>query len=174
LDTCAEDIISGQSNSSLRKLTKVDGVDILIQSRIEGVALCVAWPYLSYAQKSSFKQQTQKIATALLTLKGAPQYVVPDPNPIANRGICQDEYDILFTGGDSELGFSHNDLQPSNIIVNANQIVGIVDWEMSGFFGERAATVHRMMRCPGKEAFADTSLSKEEVEDLTFWSNLLD
>jgi hypothetical protein len=134
--------------------------------------LCVAWPYLSSAQKSSFKEQAQKIAAALMTLKGARQYIVPDSNPIENRGICQEEYDILFSGNDSELGFSHNDLQPSNIIVNADKIVGIVHWEMSGYFGERAATVHRKMRCPGKEAFAKANLSEGEVEDLTFWSDL--
>jgi COMPASS component SPP1 len=79
----------------------------------------------------------------------------------------------LFTGDDLELGFSHNDLQPSNIIVNAGKIVGIIDWEMSGYFGERAAIVHRRMRCPGKEAFANANLSEEEVEDLTVWNNLL-
>ena len=146
----------------------------MIHSRVEGVALCVAWPYLLRARKSSFKEQAKEIVSALLTIKKAPQYVVPDPDPVTNKAISQEEYDILFCEGNSELGFSHNELQPSNIIVKDDTIVGIVDWEMSGFFGKRAAEVHRTIRCPPKEAFAGLNLSYERIEDLTFWSDLCD
>jgi hypothetical protein len=83
----------------------------LIQSRIEGVALSVAWPYLSVAQKTSFKEQTREIANALLSLKGTRQYVFPDPDPVVHKGIPKEEYDTLFSGGDILLGFAHNDLQ---------------------------------------------------------------
>lgn len=44
---------------------------------------------------------------------------------------------------------------------------------MSGYFGERAAAVHRRMRCPGKEAYANANLSEDQVKDLTYWSDLL-
>src|SRR5438045_4972909 len=123
----------------------------MIHSRVEGVALCVAWPYLSRARKSSFKEQAKEIVSALLTIKKSPQYVVPDPDPVTNKAISHEEYDILFCEGNSELGFSHNDLQPSNIIVKDDTIVGIVEWEMSGFFGRRVAEVHRTIRCAPKE-----------------------
>ena len=134
--------------------------------------MCVAWPYLSPVQKSSFKEQARKIVSALLTIKKAPQYVIPDPDPVTNKAISREEYGILFSERNSELGFSHNDLQPSNIIVKNDAIVGVVDWEMSGFFGNRAAEVHRKLRCPGKETFAGLNLSDEKIEDLTFWSDL--
>ena len=82
------------------------------------------------------------------------------------------------------LGYAHNDLQPSNIIVKDDKIVGIIDWEMAGFFGERAAEVHRRFRHPGKEAFAGISLSETDLEraacgnwvDLydNVWTNVLE
>ena len=152
----------------------MDGIDYLIQSRIEGVGLNVAWPYLSASQKQSFKSQTRHIVSALSTLKGPLQYVFPDEDPVKNKGITPAEYQILFRGraGDDKLGFNHNDLQPSNIIVKDDKIVGIIDWEMSGFFGERAAEVHRTMRCPGQEKFTHLNLPKEKVQDLTFWNDL--
>jgi aminoglycoside phosphotransferase (APT) family kinase protein len=91
---------------------------------------------------------------------------------MVNRGISRDEHDIFFTGQETELRFAHNDLQRSNIIVNADKIVGIIDWEMSGWFGDRAATVHRRMRCPGKESFVNANVSEDEAEDLAFWGSL--
>lgn len=91
-----------------------------------------------------------------------------------NKQIQQDEADLLFSGGDLPLGFAHNDLQPSNIIVKDSRIVGIVDWEMSGFFGDRAIAVHRQIRCPGKSAYKHASLSEEKLNDLTFWHDLFD
>ena len=148
--------------------------DVLIQSRIEGVALAVAWPYLSVAEKTSFKEQARQIATALATIQRPPQYVFPDPNPLVNKQIHQDEFDLLFSGGDMPLGFAHNDLQPSNIIVNDGRIVGIVDWEMSGFFGDRAVEVHRRLRCPGRSAYKGANLSEEKLDDLTLWHSLFD
>ena len=156
---------------------------MLIQSRIEGVALSVAWQYLSLEQKRLIKDQTRDIVKALFTLKKSLSYVFPDPDPVTNKGIPQAEYEILWHLQDDEnsdcdsrevLGFAHNDLQPSNIIVKDDKIVGVVDWEMSGFFGERAKEVHQRMRCPGREAFQELSLSEEHLEDLTFWHDLYD
>jgi Phosphotransferase enzyme family len=147
---------------------------MLIQSRIEGVALAVAWPYLSVVAKASFKEQARQIATALSKIQRPPQYVFPDPEPIVNKRIQTEEFDILFSGDDKPLGFSHNDLQPSNIIVKDGKIVGIVDWEMSGFFGDRAVEVHRQMRCPGKSAYERAHLSEERLNDVTFWHSLFD
>jgi aminoglycoside phosphotransferase (APT) family kinase protein len=74
------------------------------------------------------------------------------------------------------MGFTYNDLQPSNIIVKEDRIVGIIDWEMAGFFGDRAAKVHRRFRHPGKEAFARVALSELELERATCgnWVDLYD
>ena len=70
------------------------------------------------------------------------------------------------------LGFAHNDLQPSNIIVKDDKIVGIIDWEMAGFFGERAGEVHRTMRGPSRESVQHLGLSEEKILDVTFWNDL--
>ena len=43
------------------RVTKIDDVDYLIESRIEGVGLNVTWPYLSSAQKLLFKRQARDI-----------------------------------------------------------------------------------------------------------------
>jgi len=156
----------------------VDGADVLIQSRIEGVALAVAWRYLDNEAKLSFKRQARDIIILLSSLKGSPQYVYPDQNPTVNKRISQEEVDILFPKNDvrTELGFVHNDLQPSNIIVKDDAIVGIIDWEMAGFFGDRAGEVHRRFRHPGKEAFADVTLSETKLELATYgnWAELYD
>ena len=53
---------------------------------------------------------------ALSTLKKTPQYVFPDFDPVKNKGISDKEYEILFSDGETPLGFCHNDLQLSNIV----------------------------------------------------------
>lgn len=134
----------------------------------------MAWPYLTFAQKWSFKIQARQIVKALLTLKGRQQYVVVDPHPVRNKGIPQAEEDILLSGSadETELGFAHNDLQPSNIIVKDDKIVGIIDWEMAGFFGDKAAQVHRKFRTPARENYLHLELSEEQLADITFWNDL--
>jgi len=52
-----------------------------------------------------------------------------------NKGITKKEHDVLFSG-EEKVGIF------SNINVQDDKIVGVIHWEMSGFFGERAATVH--------------------------------
>lgn len=82
-------------------------------------------------------------------------YVVPDPNIRSNGRIQPLEYDILFsdTDTDPDMSFMHNDFTDSNCIVDDDKIVGLIDWEMAGFFGrKRAGEVHRRLR-PHDDSF---------------------
>jgi len=45
-----------------------------------------------------------------------------------------------------------NELQPSSITVKDGSIINVVDWEMSGIFGDHGVEVHRRMRRPGRSA----------------------
>ncbi|PNP43978.1 hypothetical protein TGAMA5MH_04263 [Trichoderma gamsii] len=158
------------------------GKDVIIQERIPGVALNVAWPYLSPTQKASFKTQTRKMILELSTVKPPstvlePTYLVSDPNPMVNRDISSVEGATLFSDRSErdsrELNFMHNDLQPSNIIVRNDQIVGIVDWEHAGwFYWDDVGVVHSQFRTPNREDFAGVQLSEEELEDLEYWGDL--
>jgi aminoglycoside phosphotransferase len=69
----------------------------------------------------------------------------------------------------------HNDVSLSNIIVDDDKMVGLVDWEMAGFFGWRtAASVHVKIRMPKRENFSALSLSEEVLSDILFWNDLYD
>jgi aminoglycoside phosphotransferase (APT) family kinase protein len=69
----------------------------------------------------------------------------------------------------------HNDVSMSNIIVDHGRIVGVVDWEMAGFFGwETAAKVHMQIRTPKRENFASLDLLEERLDDILFWNDLYD
>jgi RIO-like serine/threonine protein kinase len=69
----------------------------------------------------------------------------------------------------------HNDLTESNIIVDNDVIVGLVDWEMAGFFGWRAAgEVHRRIRTPQREHFVNAEISEERILNLMYWGDLYD
>ncbi|KAJ5551249.1 hypothetical protein N7461_005947 [Penicillium sp. DV-2018c] len=133
---------------------KINDRHVLVQERLPGVALSVAWPYLSQAQMESFKQQARDILRKLHTIKPTDgrqvrSYVVPDPNIRSNGRIQPLECDILFsnTNTDSDMSFMHNDLTDSNCIVDNDKIVGLIDWEMAGFFGlKTAGEVHRRLR----------------------------
>lgn len=71
------------------------------------------------------------------------------------------------------MGFMHNDFSQSNIIVDNDRIVGIIDWEMAGFFGwKTAAEVHRRVRMPQRESFVNAQLTDEELSDIMFWNDL--
>ncbi|KAL4801491.1 hypothetical protein BDV18DRAFT_167327 [Aspergillus unguis] len=129
---------------------KIHGRQVLIQERLPGVALSVAWPYLSQSQKHSFKEQ-------------------------ANGRISPLEGHIIFSNsnGDPDLSFMHNDFTQSNCIVNNNKIVGLIDWEMAGFLGwKTAGEVHRRIRTPQREHFVNVSLSEESLQDIMFWNDL--
>lgn len=111
----------------------------------------------------------------LRTLQGPHQYLVPDPDPLVNKGLTSDEVSrLLGNNPPKQSYFAHNDLQPSNIIVHNDRIVGVIDWEMAGFFGERAADVHRNLRTPSYESLSQPGLSDEQKEELIFWNDIYD
>ena len=68
----------------------------------------------------------------------------------------------------------HNDLVTSNIIVDNDKIVGLVDWEMAGYLGWKTAReVHVQVRSPKREDYAGLDYLKEEFfSDLLFWNDL--
>ncbi len=142
----------------------------------------VAWPYLSLGQKETFKQQAREILRQLHTIKPADgrrarSHVVPDPNILTNGRIGPLEGDILFsdTNIDPDMGFMHNDFTDSNCIVDNDKIMGLVDWEMAGFFGwSTAGEVHRRIRTPQREHFTNTNLSEERLQDIMWWNDLYD
>ena len=164
------------------------------------MGLNVAWQYLSKPDKASFKQQARDILRILHRIKPPvassskkPSYLVPDPDPVLHRGIQELENEILFspspycfplTGSGAEadvekeeedIGFTHNDFQESNIIVNDGKIVGVIDWEMAGFFGwKRAKEVHERIRGPSRENYAHLGLDEEFLNDILYWRDLYD
>ncbi|OGE47671.1 hypothetical protein PENARI_c039G00213 [Penicillium arizonense] len=149
----AKNVLEGVKVPEIYFAGKINGRQVLIQERLPGVALAVAWPYLSQDQKQSFKQQARGILRQLQSVKPTNSqvraHIVSDPN-IQNNGRIQPlEYNILFSGAntDPDLSFMHNDLTESNLIVDNDKIVGLIDWEMAGFFGLRTAgEVHRRVR----------------------------
>jgi hypothetical protein len=155
---------------------------VLIQERLPGVALSVAWPYLSQSEKQSFKEQARLILRQLHTVKPTDRrqvrsHVVQDPYILSNGRINPLEGAILFsdTNTDLDMSFMHNDFTQSNCIVDNGKIVGLIDWEMAGFFGwKTAGEVHRRIRTPQREHFANASLSEESLQDIMFWNDLYD
>jgi COMPASS component SPP1 len=151
-----------------------------VQERIPGVALFVAWSYLSQPQKQSFKDQARDILRKLHTIFPPPSdsgrsYVVPDPDPVRNRGIQELERDIIFAehADDPDVGFMHNDVSQSNLIVDKDKIVGLVDWEMAGFFGWKTAeAVALHIRGVKREHYAALNLPEERLRDIMFWNDL--
>ncbi|KAF2759057.1 hypothetical protein EJ05DRAFT_499482 [Pseudovirgaria hyperparasitica] len=161
---------------------KVNGRDVFVQERIPGVGLNVAWQYISQRQKTSFKQQAREILQRLRTITPTVEtsrrsYVIPDPDPVEHRGIQELEREIIFAedNKDSDLSLMHNDVSQSNCIVDNDRIVGLVDWEMAGFFGwKTAASVHTQIRTPKRENFAAINLPEEMLSDILFWNDLYD
>ncbi|KAG2415582.1 hypothetical protein HFD88_006773 [Aspergillus terreus] len=161
---------------------KIRGRQVLIQERLPGVALCGAWPYLSQGQKKSFKEQARGILRQLHIIKPPDgcrvrSHVVQDPNILSNGRINPLEGEIIFSdrNTDPDSSFMHNDLTQSNCIVDNDQIVGLIDWEMAGFFGwKTAGEVHRRIRTPQREHFVNASLSEERLQDMMFWNDLYD
>lgn len=106
-------------------------------------------------------------------------YIVPDPDPVQHRGIQEVEKEILLADNaeedDGDLSFMHNDVSLSNCIVDNDKIVGLIDWEMAGFFGwKTAASVHVRIRTPKRENFAALNLPEEMLHDILFWNDLYD
>lgn len=153
---------------------------MFVQERIPGVGLNIAWQYLSQSQKTSFKQQAREILQKLRTtippaVISRRSYVVQDPDPVDHRGIQDLEREILFAedNKDTDFSFTHNDFSLSNCIVDDDRIVGLIDWEMAGFFGwKTAAKVHVQIRMPKRENFASLNLPETILSDILFWNDL--
>ncbi|KAI9831654.1 MAG: hypothetical protein M1819_004720 [Sarea resinae] len=161
------------------KRPKINGRAVLVQSRVPGVGLTVAWPYLNAAQKASFKEQARSLLRRIATIQSpfkTPSYVVPDQDPVAHRGIQTLEKELIFDGASGgDLSLMHNDTTLSNIIVNDDRIIAIVDWEMAGFFGwTRAANVHVQIRTPKREWYAHLGLGEDVMADILYWNDLYD
>lgn len=159
---------------------KINGRDVLVQERIAGVSLNIAWQYISATQKQRFKDEARDTLRILSKIKPSSSsttrsYIVEDVDPQAHRGIQELEYDIIFgeDNRDPDLSFMHNDFTPSNCIVNNDKIVGLIDWEMAGYFGwKTAAQVHVKIRPPQRESFAALNLSEDVLNDILFWNDL--
>lgn len=168
--------------SLILTLPQIRGRQVLIQERLPGVALSVAWPYLSRSQKQSFKEQARAILRQLHAIKPsdgrrARSHVVQDPNIFNNGRINPLEGEIILSdvNNDADLSFMHNDFTQSNCIVDNDKIVGLIDWEMAGFFGwKTAGEIHRKIRTPQREHFVNASLSEESLQDIMFWNDLYD
>lgn len=142
----------------------IKGKYVIIQQRIPSVGLNGAWPYLSPTQKSSFKEQTLKIIDERSTVQPLstevePTYLVSDPNPRTNRNISSSESEILFGNrldrGAKQLKFVHNDLQPSDTIVEND-----------------VGAVHSQFLMPKREDFAGVQLPEEKMDDLEYLGDL--
>ncbi|KAG5974653.1 hypothetical protein E4U55_008124 [Claviceps digitariae] len=159
---------------------KIAGRDVLVQERIPGVGLNVAWPYISAAQKQRFKEEARGILRILNKIQPpysstTRSYIVQDADPQVHRGIQELEHDIIFgeNNRDPDLSFMHNDFTLSNCIVNDDKIVGLIDWEMAGYFGwKTAGQVHIKIRTPRRENFAALDLSEDFLNDILFWNDL--
>jgi hypothetical protein len=136
----------------------------------------------SQSQKQSFKGQARVILRQLHTIKPDDSYQVrsyinPDPHILHNDRINSLELEVLFfdSNTDPDMNFMHNDFTQSNCIVDNDRIVGLIDWEMAGFFGwKTAGEVHRRIRTPQREHFVNVSLSEESLRDIMFWNDLYD
>ncbi|CAH0049065.1 unnamed protein product [Clonostachys solani] len=160
---------------------RINGRQVLVQERLQGVGLNIAWPYLSGQQRDSFKTQARELLRQLnsVTPPGDVRtrtHVAQDQNILTNGRIRPIEADILFSSNiDDDMGLMHNDFTRSNCIVNDDKIVGLIDWEMAGYFGwKTAAEVHRKIRSPQREHFAKVDLSEEELLEIMSWNDLYD
>ena len=141
----------------------------------------MAWQYLSKIKKTFFKDQAREILQKLLEIKPADDlailsHVVPDPDPVLHLGISQTEHDLLTrypTGTSRGISLMHNDMVKSNLIVRSGEIVGVVDWEMAGFFAwEAARGVHEKIRSPQAQDLQRLELDEETMNDRLFWNDL--
>lgn len=156
----------------------IDGNNVVVETRIPGVSLEVAWNYLSESQKQDLKRQCQRILRRLATVDEqpplAPSYVYRELNNIPQPDVTDVERDILFASreGGEELCFVHNDMARPNIIVDDDRVVGILGWRQSGFFGhDRAQRVHCLLRVPERShIFASGERSMHDQA----WTDLYD
>ena len=146
----------------------------MIQERIAGVALNVAWQYLAQSEKRNFRAQARRLIHSMTARRSrpSPSFVDEDPVPIQARGLDIEEANILFKPWNEATppGFVHNNLTKSNIIVRDKAVVGIIGWEVAGFFGGKRA---RLVQCHRwKEiqySFATWRVNKKAWADMTYW-----
>ncbi|KLJ10232.1 hypothetical protein EMPG_14403 [Blastomyces silverae] len=174
----AENILPDIQLPQIYLRTKIKGRDVLVQSRIPGVSLEVAWPYLTRQQKESFKRQARNIIRKIDSVKdgrSSPSYVVEGNKPKEEHRLQQAEYDILFgstSASNQTLSFTNNNMAPANIIVDNDTIVGIVGWYNAGYFGwDRAKNIHSKIRClDSADVSSDGGVSIPDA----FWRDLYD
>jgi aminoglycoside phosphotransferase (APT) family kinase protein len=141
-----------------------NGRYFLITTRLEGVSLKEAWPTLSETQKSSIAKQTaqfinqlrQHSSNALQSLDSSPLYSaflfrngygLPHGPFTSDEQLWEEMAKALKGATTDELHqlwqrmptaepyiFTHGDLTNANIIVKDGALVGIIDWEASGYF----------------------------------------
>ncbi|KAG8421703.1 hypothetical protein J3458_003556 [Metarhizium acridum] len=177
----ARSVLEGVRVPDIYFAGKINGRPVLAQERLPGVCLNVAWPYLSEDQKKSFKSQAREILGQLHAIKAPSNrqtrdHVVTDPNILTNGRLNPREAHILFSANiDQDMSFMHNDFTPSNCIVSNDGIVGLIDWEMAGYFGwSTAREVHERIRYPQREHYIRAKLSEEELQSIMWWNDLYD
>lgn len=155
----------------------IDGKNVTVESRIPGVSLEVAWRYLTEQQRGDFKQRCRHVLQRLATAGSSPDgpsYVCRGLNLQIPPHIQEPEQNILFSvkSEDEDLCLVHNDMSRANIVVNDDQIVGILGWRQSGFFGhDRASRVHRQIRTPEQSY---VSCADDEPGEENMWADLYD
>lgn len=155
----------------------VDGKNVIVESRIPGVSLEVAWRYLTAGQISTIKQQCRRIIQRLAEVERAsngPSYVCSGLNSQSQPDMPEQEKKILFKekGEDDHLCLVHNDMVRPNIIVKDDRVVGVAGWRQCGLFGlDRAAKVHRALRIP---EITYVSGTKDSSEGAMAWDDLYD
>lgn len=138
----------------------VDGKNTMVESRVPGVSLEVAWKYLSDEQIASIRSQCRHIVQRLATVDCAsdgPSYICSGLNSQLPPGVSEPERELLFQEKSKidSLCFVHNNMTPSSIVVKDDRVVGIANWRQCGLFGfDRADKVHRTFRCPETEGEA--------------------
>ncbi|KAI7977948.1 hypothetical protein EIK77_009488 [Talaromyces pinophilus] len=155
----------------------IDEKNIVVETRIPGVSLEVAWIYLSTSEKESFKVQCQRILQRLTAIDdhaATPSYVCEGLNGVPQPDVADVEHDILFAPREEDevLCLTHNDMVRSNIIVDNGQVVAITNWRQSGYFGhERAKKIHRLLRIPERSHIF--SSGERSTQDQA-WADLYD
>jgi COMPASS component SPP1 len=155
----------------------IDEKNIVIQTRIPGVSLEVAWNYLTASEKETFKAQCQRILQRLTAIDdhpATPSYVSEGLNGVPQPDVAEVEHEILFAPREEDeiLCLTHNDMVRSNIIVDNGRVVAITGWRQSGYFGhERAKKIHRLLRIPERSHIF--SSGERSTQDQA-WADLYD
>ncbi|GKU07337.1 phd transcription factor protein [Fusarium langsethiae] len=102
-------------------------------------------------------------------------YTAEDLDPKTHRGVQEFEYNLIFSknNNDPDLSLMYNEFTLSNCIISDDKIVGLVDWEMAGYFGwKTAGQVHVKIRTPRRENFAALNLPEDFLNNILFWNGL--